>query len=209
MAELRILIAGGGTGGHVFPALAVARELVKRHGAQILFVGTARGLETRLIPEAGFGLRLIDVGPLKSVSLMTRLRTLARLPGSVFDCKRIIREFRPGAVLGVGGYASGPAMAAALWMKIPAMAYEPNAMPGFANRLVGKRVQAAAINFPAAAKWFRNAEVTGVPVRPEFFSLQPPTGAPAVQHASAAHYQTTAGSDAGPDGSAPERAAEF
>ncbi len=74
-------------------------------------------------------------------------------------------------MLGVGGYASGPAMAAALWLKIPAMAYEPNAMPGLANRLVGKRVQAAAINFPAAAKWFRNAEVTGVPVRPEFFSL--------------------------------------
>jgi UDP-N-acetylglucosamine--N-acetylmuramyl-(pentapeptide) pyrophosphoryl-undecaprenol N-acetylglucosamine transferase len=178
-SESRILIAGGGTGGHVFPALAVARELVKRHGAQILFVGTARGLETRLIPEAGFELRLIDVGPLKSVSLMTRLRTMTRLPGSVFECRRMMREFRPGAVLGVGGYASGPAMAAALWLKIPAMAYEPNAMPGFANRLVGRRVQAAAINFQAAARWFRNAEVTGVPVRPEFFSLQPPpTGAP-------------------------------
>ena len=89
-----------------------------------------------------------------------------------------MREFRPGAVLGVGGYASGPAMAAALRLKIPAMAYEPNAMPGLANRLVGKRVQAAAINFPAAAKWFRNAEVTGVPVRPEFSRLQAPAGAP-------------------------------
>ncbi len=109
-------------------------------------------METRLIPEAGFELRLIDVGPLKSVSLMTRLRTHAGLPGSYRDCKRLMREFRPGAVLGVGGYASGPAMAAALWLKIPAMAYEPNAMPGLANRLVGKRVQAAAINFPAAAK---------------------------------------------------------
>ena len=81
MAELRILIAGGGTGGHVFPALAVARELVKRHGAEILFVGTARGLETRLIPEAGFELRLIDVGPLKSVSWMTRLRTACAFAG--------------------------------------------------------------------------------------------------------------------------------
>ncbi len=84
-------------------------------------------------------------------------------------------EFQPGAVLGVGGYASGPAMAAALRLKIPAMAFEPNAMPGLANRLVGKWVQAAAINFPAAAKWFRNAEVTGVPVRQEFFSLEAPT----------------------------------
>lgn len=178
LARLRILIAGGGTGGHIIPALAVARELVKRHGAEVLLVGTARGLESRLVPEAGFPLKLIDVGPLKSVSLLTRLRTLSRLPSSIGDCKRLIREFQPGAVLGVGGYASGPAMAAALLLKIPTMAYEPNAMPGLANRLVGKRVQAAAVNFPAAAKWFRNVEVTGVPVRQEFFSLQPPTGPP-------------------------------
>jgi UDP-N-acetylglucosamine--N-acetylmuramyl-(pentapeptide) pyrophosphoryl-undecaprenol N-acetylglucosamine transferase len=177
-SELRILIAGGGTGGHIFPALAVARELVSRHGAEVLLVGTARGLESRLVPEAGFPLRLIDVGPLKSVSLLTRLKTMARLPGSIGDCKRLIREFRPAAVLGVGGYASGPAMAAALWLKVPAMAFEPNAMPGLANRLVGKRVQAAAINFPATAKWFRNAEITGVPVRPEFFALEAPSGPP-------------------------------
>ncbi len=178
MAELRILIAGGGTGGHIVPALAVARELAAKHGAEVLFVGTARGLETRLVPAAGFPLRLIDVGPLKSVSLLTRLRTIFRLPGSIGECKRLMREFRPGAVLGVGGYASGPAMAAALWLKIPAMAFEPNAMPGLANRLVGKRVQAAAVNFPGAAAWFRNAEVTGVPVRAEFFALPPPSGAP-------------------------------
>ena len=176
MAELRILIAGGGTGGHIIPALAVARELVGRHGAEVLFVGTARGLETRLVPEAGFALRLIEVGPLKSVSLATRLRTVLRLPRSFFDCKTLMREFKPGAVLGVGGYASGPAMAAALQLKIPTMAFEPNAMPGLANRLVGKRVQAAAVNFPTAAKWFRNCEVTGIPVRPEFFALKPPTG---------------------------------
>jgi UDP-N-acetylglucosamine--N-acetylmuramyl-(pentapeptide) pyrophosphoryl-undecaprenol N-acetylglucosamine transferase len=178
VAQLRILIAGGGTGGHIIPAVAVARELVDRHGAEVLFVGTARGLETRLVPGAGFALRLIDVGPLKSVSLATRLRTLFRLPASIGDCKRMIREFRPDAVLGVGGYASGPAMAAALWLKVPAMAFEPNAMPGLANRLVGRRVQAAAVNFPAAASWFRNAEVTGVPVRPDFFSLPAPTGPP-------------------------------
>jgi len=177
-SQLRILIAGGGTGGHILPAVAVARELVDRHGAEVLFVGTARGLETRLVPGAGFALRLIDVGPLKSVSLTTRLRTLSRLPQSIADCKQMIREFRPGAVLGVGGYASGPAMAAALWLKVPAMAFEPNAMPGLANRLVGRRVQAAAVNFPAAASWFRNCEVTGVPVRPDFFSLPAPTGPP-------------------------------
>jgi len=175
--EPRVLIAGGGTGGHVIPALAVARELVARH-AEVLFVGTARGMETRLVPEAGFKLRLIEVGPLKNVSLITRLKTAIALPRSLFACRALIREFRPAVVFGVGGYASGPAMAAAILMRVPAMAFEPNAMPGFANRLVGRRVQAAAVNFPAAAKWFRNAEVTGIPVRPEFFALPAPVGPP-------------------------------
>ena len=174
MSDLRILIAGGGTGGHIIPALAVAHELQLRHNADVLFVGTPRGLEIRLVPEAGFRLRLITIGPLKGVSLLTRLKTLLQLPRSIGQCKRLIREFKPDAVLGVGGYASGPGMAAALMMKIPTMAFEPNAMPGFANRLVGKRVQAAAVNFPAARKWFRNVEVTGIPVRPRFFQLEPP-----------------------------------
>jgi UDP-N-acetylglucosamine--N-acetylmuramyl-(pentapeptide) pyrophosphoryl-undecaprenol N-acetylglucosamine transferase len=176
LANLRVLIAGGGTGGHIIPALAVARELVARHSAEILFVGTARGMETRLVPEAGFNLRLIDVGPLKSVSLVTRLRTLTNLPRSLFVCKRLIREFKPDVVFGVGGYASGPAMAAALLNKIPTMAFEPNAMPGLANRLVGKRVSAAAVNFPAALAYFKSAEVTGIPVRPEFFRIEAPAG---------------------------------
>jgi len=175
MSSLRILIAGGGTGGHILPALAVARELVEQHSAEVLFVGTARGMESSLVPEAGFSLRLIDVGQLKNVSLLTKLRTLLDLPRSFFACRKLIREFRPDVVFGVGGYASGPAMASALWLKIPAMAFEPNAVPGLANRLVGKRVQAAAVNFPSAAAWFRNAEVTGIPVRREFFTLAAPT----------------------------------
>ncbi|MGD0938176.1 MAG: undecaprenyldiphospho-muramoylpentapeptide beta-N-acetylglucosaminyltransferase [Terracidiphilus sp.] len=179
MSNLRVLIAGGGTGGHIIPALAVARELAAHHAAELLFVGTARGMESRLVPEAGFDLKLVDVGQLKNVSLVTRLRTLMDLPRSIFACRKLIREFQPSVVFGVGGYASGPAMAAALQLKIPAMAFEPNAMPGLANRLVGKRVQAAAVNFASAAKWFENAEVTGIPVRPEFFKLAPPpAGAP-------------------------------
>ena len=178
MSELRVLIAGGGTGGHIIPALAVARELVARHSAEVLFVGTPRGMEIRLVPEAGFRLRMIDVGPLKNVSLVTRLRTVVDLPRSIGACRRLIREFKPSVVFGVGGYASGPGMAAAIQLKIPTLAFEPNAMPGLANRLVGKRVQAAAVNFPAAAQWFRNAEVTGIPVRPEFFTLAPQLAGP-------------------------------
>jgi UDP-N-acetylglucosamine--N-acetylmuramyl-(pentapeptide) pyrophosphoryl-undecaprenol N-acetylglucosamine transferase len=175
--SLRVLIAGGGTGGHIIPALAVARELVARHSAEVLFVGTPRGLESRLVPAAGFRVQLIEVGPLKNVSLATRLRTLLDIPRSLVACRALIREFNPKVVFGVGGYASGPGMAAALMLHVPTMAFEPNAMPGLANRLVGRRVQAAAVNFPAAAAYFRNAEVTGIPVRPEFFKLPPPTGA--------------------------------
>jgi UDP-N-acetylglucosamine--N-acetylmuramyl-(pentapeptide) pyrophosphoryl-undecaprenol N-acetylglucosamine transferase len=171
-------MAGGGTGGHIIPALAVARELEEHHGAETLFVGTARGMEIRLVPDAGFRLRLIDVGPLNSVSLFTRMKTLIRLPRSLSECKRLIREFQPHVVFGVGGYASGPAMAAALKLKVPTMAFEPNAMPGLANRLVGKKVQAAAVNFPSAAAWFAHCEVTGIPVRPAFFKLEPPSGPP-------------------------------
>ena len=174
MPELRVLIAGGGTGGHIIPALAVARALVARHSAEILFVGTPRGMESRLVPDAGFQLRLIEVGPLKNVSPLVRLRTAFALPRSILDCRHIVRDFKPNVVFGVGGYASGPGMAAALQMRVPTLAFEPNAMPGFANRLIGRRVQAAAVNFPAASKWFRNAEVTGIPVRPEFFALPAP-----------------------------------
>ncbi|WP_109485495.1 undecaprenyldiphospho-muramoylpentapeptide beta-N-acetylglucosaminyltransferase [Occallatibacter savannae] len=173
---IRVLIAGGGTGGHIIPALAVAHELVTKYSADVLFLGTSRGMESRLVPAAGFQLRLIEVGPLKNVSLATRINTMLDLPRSVFACRRLIGEFKPKVVLGVGGYASGPGMAAAISLGIPTMAFEPNAMPGLANRLVGKHVQAAAVNFPAAALYFRNAEVTGIPVRPEFFKLAPATG---------------------------------
>ena len=176
MSNLRVLIAGGGTGGHIIPALAVARELVARYDAEVLFVGTPRGMENRLVPAAGFRLDLIRIGQLKNVSLATRLRTLMNLPRSILACRQLIYGFQPSVVFGVGGYASGPAMAAALWTHVPTMAIEPNAMPGLAKRLVGKRVQAAAVNLPAACRWFRNCEVTGIPDRPEFFSLRVPSG---------------------------------
>ena len=178
MPQLRVLIAGGGTGGHIIPALAVARELVARHAAQVVFVGTERGLETRLVPPAGFLLELIHVGPLNNVSLATRLQTLAGIPGSLWDSLRLLRAYKPHVVFGIGGYASGPGVAAALLLRVPVLLFEPNAIPGLVNRLVGKRVRGAAVNFASAKKWLRNAEVTGVPVRPEFFKVAPYTGTP-------------------------------
>jgi len=162
----------------VVPALAIARELRDKHGADVRFVGTARGLETRLVPEAGFRLDLVRSGQLKNVSLATRLRTLADLPLGVVECVRLLREFRPQVVVGVGGYASGPGMLAAILLRVPTLAYEPNAVPGMTNRRVGRWVSAAAVNFAQTARYFRHAEVTGVPVRAEIFSLPPrPAGA--------------------------------
>src|SRR5579864_347496 len=166
---MRVLIAGGGTGGHVIPALAIARELKSRYGAEVMFVGTARGIENRLVPKAGFALMRIDVGALKNVSLVTRLRTVIGLPLAILEARKIIRVFAPDVVLGVGGYASGPAMAAAVLGKVPTLAFEPNLVPGFANRVVGRRVTAAAVHFEETKKFFRNAQVVGVPVRAEFF----------------------------------------
>ena len=170
---MRILIAGGGTGGHVIPGLAIAREMRDRYGAEVRFIGTARGIETRLVPGAGFALDLIRVGQLNRVSLRTRVRTLADLPVGALHCVRLLRSFRPDAVVGVGGYASGPAMMAAILLRIPTLAYEPNAVPGMTNRIVGRRVSAAAVNFAESLRYFRNGVVTGVPVRREFFALPP------------------------------------
>jgi UDP-N-acetylglucosamine--N-acetylmuramyl-(pentapeptide) pyrophosphoryl-undecaprenol N-acetylglucosamine transferase len=180
MSAVRVLIAGGGTGGHIIPALAIADALrAGPGGADVLFLGTPRGLESRLVPQAGYPLELIEVGQLKNVSLATRLRTLSDLPRSLLRARALLRSFHPQVVIGVGGYASGPAMAAAVLTGVPTLAFEPNAAPGLANRLVGKWVNAAAVNFAPAARFFRHAEVTGIPVRAEFFSLVPrPADAP-------------------------------
>lgn len=170
-SSLRILIAGGGTGGHVIPGLAIARELRDQHVAEVRFVGTARGLETKLVPENGFPLHLVRSGQLKNVSLATRARTMLDLPLGVLECLRLIRSFRPQVVVGVGGYASGPGMLAAVLLRVPTLAYEPNAVPGMTNRYLGRFVSAAAVNFAQTAPYFRNAEVTGVPVRPAIFAV--------------------------------------
>ncbi|MFZ0999825.1 MAG: undecaprenyldiphospho-muramoylpentapeptide beta-N-acetylglucosaminyltransferase [Candidatus Sulfotelmatobacter sp.] len=168
---MRAILAGGGTGGHVIPALAIANELKKHYAAEVLFVGTARGIENRLVPAAGYPLRLVRVGQLKNVSLATRAKTVFDLPRAVWDAGRMLNEFAPDVVIGVGGYASGPAMLAAVVKHIPTLAFEPNVVPGFANRVVARFVSGAAVHFEETAKYFRHAEVTGVPVRQAFFEI--------------------------------------
>ncbi|MBZ5682238.1 MAG: undecaprenyldiphospho-muramoylpentapeptide beta-N-acetylglucosaminyltransferase [Acidobacteriia bacterium] len=173
---MRVILAGGGTGGHVIPALAIANQLKKSYAAEVLFIGTARGIENRLVPAAGFPLQLVRVGALKNVSLMTRVKTAFDLPRAIWDAGRMLNEFAPDVVIGVGGYASGPTMLAAVVKHIPTLAFEPNAVPGFANRVVARFVSAAAVHFEETAKYFRHAEVTGVPVRQAFFDIAPKRG---------------------------------
>jgi UDP-N-acetylglucosamine--N-acetylmuramyl-(pentapeptide) pyrophosphoryl-undecaprenol N-acetylglucosamine transferase len=168
---MRVILAGGGTGGHVIPALAIAQELRARYHADVLFVGTQRGIETRLVPAAGFKLHLIQVGALNRVDFATRLKTLLDLPRALMESAKLIREFRPDVMIGVGGYASGPAMLTAAMMSVPTVAFEPNVVPGFANRMLAPMVSAAAVHFEATCHYFRNCHVTGVPVRQEFFHV--------------------------------------
>ena len=170
---MRAILAGGGTGGHVIPALAIAQELTKQFGAEILFIGTARGIENRLVPAAGFPLQLVEVGALKNVSLTRRVKTLFDLPRAIMTASKMIRDFVPDVVIGVGGYASGPAMLAAKIRGVPTLAFEPNVVPGFANRVVARWVSAAAVHFEETCKYFRNCHVTGVPVRRAFFDIIP------------------------------------
>ncbi len=168
---MRAILAGGGTGGHVIPALAIAQQLQKDYAAEVLFIGTARGIENRLVPAAGFPLRLVRVGALKNVSFTTRLKTFFDLPHAVWDSHRILSEFRPDIVIGVGGYASGPTMLDAVLRRIPTLVFEPNFVPGFANRLVARLVSGAAVHFAETGRYFRRCEVTGVPVREAFFQI--------------------------------------
>jgi UDP-N-acetylglucosamine--N-acetylmuramyl-(pentapeptide) pyrophosphoryl-undecaprenol N-acetylglucosamine transferase len=176
---MQIVLAGGGTGGHVIPALAIAEEL-RRRGHSAAFVGTARGIENRLVPKAGFPLYLVKIGAFNRVSLSTRLRTVVGLPFAIISAVQILRRFRTQVVIGVGGYAAAPATIAAVLLRIPVVLFEPNVVPGYANRVVARFATNAAVHFQQTGRWFRRFEVTGVPVRPEFFALpprqsQPPT----------------------------------
>jgi UDP-N-acetylglucosamine--N-acetylmuramyl-(pentapeptide) pyrophosphoryl-undecaprenol N-acetylglucosamine transferase len=172
MAALGVVIAGGGTGGHLFPGVAVARELLRRRpDAKVSFAGTARGLEARVVPKEGFDLDLIRSAGIKGRSIAARLRGVAMVPLGLLDAWRLISRRRPRAVIGVGGYSSGPVVLIAALRGIPTMLLEQNAMPGFTNRTLAPWVRTAALTYEETRAYFgRKSLVTGNPVRPEFFS---------------------------------------
>jgi UDP-N-acetylglucosamine--N-acetylmuramyl-(pentapeptide) pyrophosphoryl-undecaprenol N-acetylglucosamine transferase len=170
--RLRVVIAGGGTGGHLYPGIAVARELQARvPGVEISFAGTAKGIEARVVPREGFSLDLIRSGGLKGKSLADRARGAALLPLSLADAWRIVSARQPDLVIGVGGYSSGPVVMLAALRGVPTMLLEQNAVPGLTNRLLAPFVKAAAVTFDSTRRFFGSkAFVSGNPVRPEFFA---------------------------------------
>jgi UDP-N-acetylglucosamine--N-acetylmuramyl-(pentapeptide) pyrophosphoryl-undecaprenol N-acetylglucosamine transferase len=170
---MRVLIAAGGTGGHIYPGIAVANEIVKRYpSAEVLFVGTAKGLESQIVPENGYQLMLISSSGLKNVGLIGKLKGISVLPRSFVEAKRIIWDFQPEIVVGAGGYVSGPVLLTARFLRIPTMIMDSNALPGFTNRRLAPFVDRAALTFEEARVFFgKKGVVTGNPVRQEFFSV--------------------------------------
>jgi UDP-N-acetylglucosamine--N-acetylmuramyl-(pentapeptide) pyrophosphoryl-undecaprenol N-acetylglucosamine transferase len=163
-------MAAGGTGGHVIPGLAVARELRQR-GHHAVFVGTRRGIEDKLVPAEGFELKLIHIGGLNRVGFTRKLTTLAQLPFTTIGCLRDPSD----AVFSMGGYVAGPPVMAALIRGTPVVVMEPNAVPGFTNRVIGRFVSRALISFEQTARYFPagRTRATGLPVREEFFHIAP------------------------------------
>jgi UDP-N-acetylglucosamine--N-acetylmuramyl-(pentapeptide) pyrophosphoryl-undecaprenol N-acetylglucosamine transferase len=166
----RLLIAGGGTGGHLFPGVAIAEELRAREpDATITFVGTRRGIEARVLPDLGWTLELIDVSGLKTVGALGALRGMARLPRAYWQARRLLKRLKPDAVIGVGGYASGPVVLAARMRGIPTAICEQNSIPGFTNKLLGRLVRRVFLSFEGSKRFFKATKIVmaGNPVRRE------------------------------------------
>ncbi len=166
---MKVIIAGGGTGGHIYPGITIARTLLGRIAdAEVVFVGTKRGLEVDVVPKEGFELLLIDVaGFQRKVSLDT-LTTFYRAFKGVFQARAILKRFRPDVVVGTGGYVSGPVVLAAWLLGIPTLIHEQNALPGYTTRILSRIANMIAVTYPESAKYFpKNAKVrlTGNPIR--------------------------------------------
>ena len=172
---MKVLIAAGGTGGHIYPGIAVAKEIMRRDAnSKVQFVGTSRGLETKIVPANGFELSLIDSAGLKNVGLVGKIKGLMILPKSFLEARRLIKEFQPDVVVGAGGYVLGPVLLMASLMRFPTLVMDSNALPGFTNRRLAPFVTKAALTFEESVKFFgKKGVVTGNPVRKEFFDIQP------------------------------------
>jgi len=170
----RYMFAGGGTAGHISPALAIAKALkLKEPDAEVLFVGTRRGMEVDFVPQAGFKLEVTDVRGLERDKPWRIPYVLATLALSCYQSYRMIRDFKPDVVIGTGAYVSLPVVGMARFMGVPTFIYEPDALPGIANRLLGRVADRVGITHESCRRYFSASKVivTGNPIRPEFFSM--------------------------------------
>src|SRR6202047_157404 len=170
---MKLLIAGGGTGGHVFPAIAIAKEWMSRGSERdVVLVGTQRGIEMKLVPEAGLPLETLRVAGLKGKGGATLVKNLAMLGPGLLEAVRVLRRYSPVAAFGVGGYAAGPMMLATWMNGVPNMIFEPNAEPGFTNRILARISTRIVAGYERSARALGpKGVVTGCPVRPEFFAI--------------------------------------
>lgn len=165
---MRVVIAGGGTGGHLFPGIALAEEFVKRdRTTEIIFIGTKKGIESRLLEKIGYELRTIDIEGVKGRGMKALLKGLYQIPVSLWQSRRILKQFRPDLVFGVGGYASGPAVLAAHFMNVPTAVAEQNAIPGVTNKILGKFADRIFVTYAQTRTFFSPEKVvfSGNPVR--------------------------------------------
>lgn len=167
------MIAAGGTGGHIYPGIAIAKEILRRDAeSEVLFVGTARGLETKIVPDNGFQLALIHSAGLKNVGFAGKVKGMMVLPRSFVEAFKILREFKPDVVVGAGGYVAGPVLLTAYFLRYPTLVMDSNALPGFTNRRLAAFIDKAALTFEDALPYFgKKGVVTGNPVRREFFDI--------------------------------------
>ena len=180
---LRLLVAAGGTGGHLYPALAVVRELKSRAPeAEVTFVGTRRGLEGKIVPGAGFPLEIVRVEPLRGGSFLRKVKGVLQLVPSMLESSRLLKRCRPNVVMGVGGYVAGPLLAVAAFSRVPTLILEPNSVPGLTNRWLSSLVDAAALGWEETVRYFRrNGFVTGNPVREEITRVAPRSATDTIQ----------------------------
>ena len=155
---MKVVIAGGGTGGHLYPGIAIARELLKERGNEVLFVGTEQGIEAKVLPKEGLPVRFISVGKLKGMKLLSTLKTFATLPRSLVQSLCLLRETHPDVVIGVGGYSSGPVALAAWMRRVPVVIVEPNSYAGLANRVLGRLASTVVLCFHGTDRQRRRVE---------------------------------------------------
>ena len=174
---MTILFAAGGTGGHIFPAISLAKEFQNlMPSANVVFVGTPVGMESTLVPKHGYQLEFIKIGGIKRKSIFSRIRSLFQIPGAFWSAYKILKKHSPSAVLGIGGYASGPVLLLSAWKGIYTGILEPNVIPGFSNRILSKWTKHVFLAFEEARNYFKeqNAIATGNPLREEILNVPAP-----------------------------------